>query len=199
MKAAYSCFKVNLLNVDVHQNLNPHSVLFDPARLWDDRWEGFFYAGILPRGLGKVTQWNFIMTQQTKSTPSQNEHLNAEFLIALANGAPLEDFNLPAIAGENMDINRNLADVIRGQFDIQWKRKPAKRNLNGFWVNAPETVLPQREKYYVSRPDLPRKYIETKNCNEFTDRHYLSMGLVFLTAEDAIANANAMCMIDPGP
>jgi len=25
------------------------------------------------------------------------------------------------------------------------------------------------------------------------------MGLVFLTPEDAIANANAMCCIDPGP
>ena len=26
----------------------------------------------------------------------------------------------------------------------------------------------------------------------------LAMGLVFLSAEDAIANANAMCMIGPG-
>jgi hypothetical protein len=51
----------------------------------------------------------------------------------------------------------------------------------------------------VSRPDLPKKFIETKNCNEFTDKHYLSMGLVFLTPEDAIANANAMCLMDPGP
>jgi hypothetical protein len=141
---------------------------------------------------------DFIMSHTTDSTINRPVHVNAEFLIALANGAQLEDFDLHAIVGERMDINRLLADVIRGQFDIQWKRKPAKRNLNGFWVNAPETVLPQRDKYYVSRPDLPRKYIETKNCNEFTDRHYLSMGLVFLTPEDAIANANAMCMIDPG-
>jgi hypothetical protein len=125
-----------------------------------------------------------------------NAHLNAEFLIAIANGARVEDFNIPE---NTSDINLFLIDILKGKYCAKVTRKAIKRKVNGFWVNAPETVLPLREKYYVSRPDLPKKFIETKNCNEFTDKHYLSMGLVFLCPEDAIANANAMCMIDPGP
>ena len=128
-----------------------------------------------------------------------NHHLNAEFLIAIANGANLEDFNLPTNGKNTADVNGLLIDILKGKCEVKLTRKMNKRNVNGYWVNAPETVLPTKEKYYVSRPDLPKKFIETKNCNEFTDRHYLSMGLVFLNPEDAIANAKAMCLIDPGP
>ena len=130
---------------------------------------------------------------------TNNPHLNAEFLIAIANGANVEDFNLPTNGKNSAEVNSLLIDILKGKCDVKVTRKPNKRNVNGFWVNAPETVLPTKDKYYVSRPDLPKKFIETKNCNAFTDQHYLKMGLVFLTPEDAIANANAMCLIDPGP
>ena len=135
------------------------------------------------------------MTESHTHYATSNSHLNAEFLIAIANGARMEDFNIPTAPS---DVNRMLLDILEGKCEVKVTRKPIKRRVNGFLVNAPETVLPLKEKYYVSRPDLPRKFVETKNCNEFMDRHYLSMGLVFLCPEDAIANANAMCMIDPG-
>jgi len=44
----------------------------------------------------------------------------------------------------------------------------------------------------------PKKFIETKNCDELSDKLYLKMGLVFLSANDAVALANAMCGVDPG-
>ena len=136
------------------------------------------------------------MTESQVQLALSNAHLNAEFLIAIANGARVEDFNIPE---NTSDINLVLIEILKGKYDAKVTRKPTNRMVNGFWVNAPETVLPLKEKYYVSRPDLPKKFIETKNCNEFTDKHYLAMGLVFLSAEDAIANANAMCLIDPAP
>ncbi|MBU6369170.1 MAG: hypothetical protein LW632_00855 [Burkholderiaceae bacterium] len=136
------------------------------------------------------------MSESQAQCAATSSHLNAEFLIAIANGARVEDFNIPE---NTSDVNRVLIDILKGKYEVKVTRKPLKRMVNGFWVNAPETVLPLKEKYYVSRPDLPKKFIETKNCNEFTDKHYLSMGLVFLTPEDAIANANAMCLMDPGP
>ena len=137
------------------------------------------------------------MTESQVQFALSNAHLNAEFLIAIANGARVEDFNIPE---NTSDINVFLIDILKGKYEAKVTRKPTKRMVNGFWVNAPETVLPSKEKYYVSRPDLPKKFIETKNCNEFTDRHYLNMGLVFLNSQDAIDNAKAMCLIDPaGP
>jgi len=138
------------------------------------------------------------MGQTHTQTQGSALHCYAEFLMAIANGAKVDDFNIPATAGNYSDLNALLADILNGISDLKVTRKPILKSVNGFNVKAPETVLPGDRTYYVARPDLPKKFIETKNCNEVTDKHYLKMGLVFLTANDAIAYANAMCGFDPG-
>jgi hypothetical protein len=138
------------------------------------------------------------MSQVQLQTQESALHCYAEFLLAIANGAKVEDFNIPLPAGHSSDLNTLLGDILNGGSDLKVTRKPLLKLVNGFKVKAPETALPSDRKYYVARPDLPKKFLETKNCHEIADQHYLNMGLVFLTANDAIAYANAMCGINPG-
>ena len=82
------------------------------------------------------------MTESQVQSALSNAHLNAEFLIAIANGARVEDFNIPE---NTSDINLVLIEILKGKYVAKVTRKPTKRMVNGFWVNAPETVLPLRE------------------------------------------------------
>ena len=138
------------------------------------------------------------MSQVHAQTQETALHCYAKFLMAIANGAKVEDFHITASAGQYSDLNALLGDILSGISDLKVTRKPTLKTVNGFNVKAPETALPVDRTYFVARPDLPKKFIETKNCDEVSDKHYLKMGLVFLTANDAIALANAMCGIDPG-
>ena len=52
------------------------------------------------------------MTESQVQLAPSNAHLNAEFLIAIANGARVEDFNIPE---NTSDINLFLIDILKGK------------------------------------------------------------------------------------
>ena len=76
---------------------------------------------------------------------------------------------------------------------------PKTRVINGFEVPAPETEeLRQGVMYCISVPTNKGFYCECEWVGDLEfDFLLLERGLVFLTKEDAIANAKAMLGIDP--
>lgn len=76
--------------------------------------------------------------------------------------------------------------------------KPKTRIINGFEVPLPESEsLEETDTYYVA-DTVSHSFYETSLWSGGTiDMTWLSRGLVFLTKEDAIANAKAMLGIDP--
>ncbi|NBO40221.1 MAG: hypothetical protein EBU92_01505 [Betaproteobacteria bacterium] len=130
--------------------------------------------------------------------PQKNAlHQYAEFLLELANGADIENLHSSSAVGKSPDLKVLLGGLFNEGTLPKLVHKQEFKKVNGFEVKAPETSLPSKGKYYVARPDLPKKYLQTANCQEITDEHYLKMGLVFLNPDDAIAYAKAMCGIDP--
>lgn len=75
---------------------------------------------------------------------------------------------------------------------------PKTRIINGFEVPAPETTKPERNAIYFAT-DV--NHADMAGCREWDndafDTRMLERGLVFLTKEDAIANAKAMLGINP--
>jgi hypothetical protein len=120
-----------------------------------------------------------------------------EVLRAIADGAEIEDFEY----GGQPNWHR-----LNDEQTVQWlrvtqssfRRKPRTRVINGFTVSAPETTAPPMgSTYYV--PDV---YEHEWNSDflwdgEGLDLLWLERGLVFLTEEAPVANAKAMCGIDP--
>lgn len=74
---------------------------------------------------------------------------------------------------------------------------PKTRIINGFEVPAPEAVEPECGNYYLVCIDRARFYESHVWDNDEADRLWLERGLIFLSIEDAIANAKAMLGIDP--
>lgn len=93
--------------------------------------------------------------------------------------------------GYNMDGDESGLDII-GMF-------PKTRIINGFEVPAPETEEPKEgNSYFYPEIFSEEFYDEDRWSNDFyCDKLSLKRGLVFLTKEDAIANAKAMLGIDP--
>lgn len=76
--------------------------------------------------------------------------------------------------------------------------KPKTRIINGFEVPAPVAARPEKFDYYYA-PSLQDDsfYFSYVWTEDSVDKKCLARGLVFLTKEDAIANAKAMLGIDP--
>jgi hypothetical protein len=121
----------------------------------------------------------------------------AEFLMARANDANYTKLDISLVPKNAHDLKVLLEEFLKEANLHSEIRQPLTKEINGFVVRAPETALPPKCKYYVARPDLPKKYLQTTNCQEIADQHHLKMGLVFLSQDDAVAYANAMCGIDP--
>ena len=94
-------------------------------------------------------------------------------------------------SGDYLESGRTSADIIG-----MW---PKTRAINGFKVPAPETEgLNEREAYYTPVFNNNCFYREEKWAKDsLFDLLLLKRGIVFLNAEDAIANAKAMLGIDP--
>jgi hypothetical protein len=72
------------------------------------------------------------------------------------------------------------------------------RIINGFEVPAPEKKAPKHNTtYYLASPDMRHFHSCESWDGNTVDKLWLERGLVFLTAEDAIATAKAMLGIDP--
>lgn len=103
---------------------------------------------------------------------TMNEHKHAWALRLLADGVPLEELEIKHIQGSRW-ITPIAASFVYQPDNYIVRRRQRTHVVNGFIVPAPEEVAPARGVlYYV--PDV-----------------------AFLTREDAIKNAKAMCGIDP--
>lgn len=82
--------------------------------------------------------------------------------------------------------------------DWEVQRKHAPHVVNGFTVTAPLKIAPINEVvYYFPVTTSPTFYACRRWIDSITDNLILNRGLVHLTKEAAVANAKAMCSIDP--
>lgn len=76
--------------------------------------------------------------------------------------------------------------------------KPKTRVINGFDVPVPESEpLENGDDYYIASIQGEYFYRYHTWSGDHVERRWLKRGLVFLTKEDAVANAKAMLGIDP--
>ena len=81
---------------------------------------------------------------------------------------------------------------------FEYRRKRKMRVVNGFSVPAPETEIPKANtQLYLANATTPGFCCDFRWVKESYYLSFLSRGLVFLNKDDAVANAKAMCGIDP--
>ena len=79
-----------------------------------------------------------------------------------------------------------------------YRRRRKMHVVNGFSVPAPETEAPGIGRaVFVADPAKEEWYSYTSWCTALYDRLWFARGLIFLNKDDAIANAKAMCGLDP--
>lgn len=133
------------------------------------------------------------------------EHKHSQFLRALADGVPLEEFECwhsdcgPRWAAcEWVEVSPYINFIVNRPDEWQIRRKPKAHVVNGFTVPAPETEMPtEGTKYWIpdtNHPDWNWEFgwRSTTEANLWLDR-----GLIHLNKAAAVANAKAMCGIDP--
>lgn len=83
---------------------------------------------------------------------------------------------------------------------MEFRTAPSRfRIVNGFTVPAPITTEPSDGRIvYWANPGAPEWMFQSEfSARSVVHRRYLGRGLLFSTAEAAIANAKAMCNVDP--
>jgi hypothetical protein len=75
---------------------------------------------------------------------------------------------------------------------------PKTRIINGFEVPAPETEEPKKDDWFFKAGIYSEEFYDEESWRGCSyDLRLLKRGLLFLTKEDAIANAKAMLGINP--
>ena len=154
-------------------------------------------------------QQAWIATSQNSTTTGTDmkEHPYADFLRALADGVPLDDFEFRysstvTFSSGNLDV-LDMFVLLSGKNSelIVTRKTPTHKThqVNGFEVPAPETeLLKIGQEYWLpcfSAKDWAGEPYEWDGGS--VDQGVLKRGLVHLTKEAAIANAKAMVGIDP--
>lgn len=126
-------------------------------------------------------------------------HKHAEFFIAIANGELVDSWetrHLRTKKWSNLYANLHLIATFPEDWEV--RRKQPTRVVNGFTVPAPLRVAPaDGDSYFIS--DFSTERFCSLACwvNGAIDKRWLERGLIHLTEDAAIANAKAMCGIDP--
>lgn len=136
------------------------------------------------------------------------KHKHAEFFTAIANGESLDDWECAYFGREYPyahrrewgEINFYVSDIAKDPQNWVVRRKQVTHEVNGFTVPAPLRFAPAKGAVYfvscTSAIALAYKgYWGEKDDSR--DKIHLLRGLVHLTKEAAVANAKAMCGIDP--
>lgn len=126
-------------------------------------------------------------------------HKHAEFLIAIATGKSPNDWECD-YSGRNdwRDAANFLTGIVENPHNWQVRRKQPTRVVNGFTVPAPLRVAPAYgDSYFVSAFSAEQFCSLACWVNDSIDKRWLERGLIHLTEDAAIANAKAMCGIDP--
>lgn len=126
-------------------------------------------------------------------------HKHAEFFIAIANGESMDDWECSLNYDNDYCYAAGYIGAIAKKPD-SWKlrRKQSIHVVNGFTVPAPLKVAPAKGTlYFIANIDSESFYFELHWDNGMADKRRLQRGLIYQTKEAAIANAKAMCGIDP--
>ena len=130
-----------------------------------------------------------------------NTMTGKEVLRAIADGADMYDFEYRAKDEEWERFQPHdwtLFEIARCHA-YEYRRKPRTRVVNGFTVPAAIQEMPDANfRLFYVHVGYPDWCFETgfSPSNEH-DQNYFYRGLLFSTKEAAIANAKAMCGIDP--
>lgn len=123
-----------------------------------------------------------------------------EVLRAIADGADMYDFEYRTKDEEWERFQPHdwtLFEIAKCHA-YEYRRKPRTRVVNGFTVPAPIQEMPSNmNEYFIATVDAEEWFDEVSWDDSKCDRRWLSRGLLFSTKEAAIANAKAMCGIDP--
>ena len=128
-------------------------------------------------------------------------HKHAEFLRAIADGESLDDWQYRLLEWDSGKYNGcwcYMESITLYPDHCEVRRKVKTHVVNGFTVPAPLRVAPaEQTPYFVSSFSAELFYSSACWVNDDLDKRWLDRGLVHLTEEAAIANAKAMCGIDP--
>lgn len=122
-----------------------------------------------------------------------------EVLRLIADGVGIEEFeHCPHNEEQWAQLNKYTPVFSISEARVQFRRKPQTRIINGFTVPAPETKAPPHKSEYFLLDIFTGEWVEDMTWDDTEpDHRWLQRGLVFLDKDAAIANAKAMCGIDP--
>ena len=124
-----------------------------------------------------------------------------EFLAQLvADNFTQEDFQIRLTEGDEeawvfVHPTLTLHRILSGA--VVFRLKPKTRVINGFTVPAPLREIVLKGRYYLANPFDSTFSSDAIFLGDAIDIQWLNRGLCFETEEAAIANAKAMCGINP--
>lgn len=126
-------------------------------------------------------------------------HPHAEVLRAIADGIPLDEFEIQ-LGGFHLwlPLNGYAGKLLNepGMFAIH--RRVRNINVNGFKVPEPCRVMPKvNTNYYCPSPHSPQFCLESVVTGNEYDSVALERGLMHLTKEAAIAHCKALLGFHP--
>lgn len=128
-------------------------------------------------------------------------HKHAEFLRAVADGESLDDWQYRHLEWDSGKYNGAwcyMESITLYPDYCEVRRKVKTHVVNGFTVPAPLRVAPaEQTSYFVPSPSHKLLYMSGLWGNDAVENRWLDRGLVHLNKEAAIANAKAMCGINP--
>lgn len=127
------------------------------------------------------------------------EHKHAEVLRALADGVPIDEFEIEYL-GQGFGKLKYylLCDAIMDPDNWEIRRKPQYIIVNGFKVPKPLDVMPKHgTDYFIPNPCEDDMFSDCGWRFDDEDTMYFRRNIVHPTKEAAIAHAKAMLGIDP--
>jgi hypothetical protein len=122
-----------------------------------------------------------------------SEHIHAEVLRALADGRAVQSWE----SGEG-GWQTETPETLK-QFNpisnpnMKWRVKPDTHFINGIECSAPIRVKPEEDtSVFVAAVSIAELYFTLQWRDALTNTRWLERGLLHLTKEAAIENANAM-------
>ena len=128
------------------------------------------------------------------------KHEHAEFFTAIANGESLDDWECDRFGKSDWGSAKYyVSDILKYPQNCEVRRKPAIHVVNGFFVPAPLRFAPAKGAVCFAACNYTIDFAY-KICWDggAIDKIHLKRGLIHLTKEAAVANAKAMCGINPG-
>lgn len=125
------------------------------------------------------------------------EHKHAEVLRQIADGVPIDEFEIEYLGQGFVKLKYYLlCDAIMDPDNWEIRRKPQYIMVNGFKVPKPLDVLPYDGTVYAAAPSSTSFYATSDAKDEWS---HIMVGrrVLHSTQEAAIAHAKAMLGIDP--